>query len=240
MLVVGFGFSFRLCIRRTTRMAINMTTTAAPPAMTTPIAVALEAVSETFTVSAADGLSSTISGRAEGSDGWPRAGTRGGGGVPDTWTGGDDGSGGWPGGGIGGPMIVGLTVKANAEESTPRLLARASGRLVCVLTAVWASAEEAEPSLTTVTEASTLSSVLVVLISELDTPRSFATAAESTVGAASETSDEALNVCVTVKLVVVCRRRPWTIIPLSTRRRAVLTSQSKLSAHTALEIAALS
>jgi len=165
---------------------MHIIATAAPAAMTTPITASFEAVSETLaTVIAAIGGSSTTRGRTKGGVGWPTTGTRGDSGVPGT--GGDDGSGGWPGGGIGGPMIVGLRVKAKAEESTPRLLARASGRLVCALTAVCASAEEAEPSFTTVTDASTLSSVLVVLISELETPRSFATAAESTVGAASET-----------------------------------------------------
>jgi len=100
-------------------------------------------------------------------------------------------------------MMVGASVKVNAEASTPRLLARESGIADCVLTADCASVEEAVPSLTTVTEASTLSSVLVVLMSDAETPRSVATAATSTVGAASETSDEALNDCVTVKLAVV-------------------------------------
>jgi len=119
------------------------------------------------------------------------AGIRGGGGLS---TGGDNGSGGCVGGGIGGPIIVGVAVKVNAVESTPRLLARAVGSADCVLTAACASVEEAEPSLTTVTEASTLSSVLVVLMSEAEMPRSVATAAVSTVGAASETSEEALNV----------------------------------------------
>ena len=126
----------------------------------------------------------------------------------------------------------------NAEGSTPRLLARASGIAESVLTADCASVEEAEPTLVTVTDASTLSSVLVVLMSEAGTPRSVATATASTVGAARETSEEALNDCVTVKLAVVCRSRPcrtWTLlVPPSRRRRAVLTAQSELPAHTTL------
>ena len=83
-------------------------------------------------------------------------------------------------------------MKANADELTPRLLASELGRLACSFTAARASLEEDEPSLTTVTVASTLSSVLVALTSELETPRSAATAAVLMLGAASEASVDAL------------------------------------------------
>ena len=63
---------------------------------------------------------------------------------------------------MGGPTMLGFTVKLNSEASTPRLPASASMSPVCALITSCAACELAEPWLTTVTAASTLSSVLVV------------------------------------------------------------------------------
>ena len=116
--------------------------------------------------------------------------------------------GGEVGGGSGGPMTLGASTKLKASELTLSVLARASGRAFCVLSADCAVSELAEPSVVTVTEASTLSSVLVVLISDESTPRLVASAEVSTDGAVSESVEEESTSCVTVKLAVVCMRRP--------------------------------
>lgn len=107
--------------------------------------------------------------------------------------GGDEGDG-ESGGGIGGPMTVGLSTKLKSVAGTPRLVASALGSDVSVLTVLVASELPTDPVFTTVTEASTLSSVLVVLISELEIPSSNATALASTVGAARDTLDDEFSV----------------------------------------------
>ena len=119
-------------------------------------------------------------------------------------------------------MTVGGTAKLKAEASTPRALARASGSAFAVLSADCASPEVADPRLVTVTEASTLERVLLVLSSESETPSKLASADESTVGAASDALEEASTSWVTVKLADGWSPRPWmgALDVLSVRREA--------------------
>ena len=105
--------------------------------------------------------------------------------------GGRGGGGGEFSGGMGGPMTSGATAKLKADESAPRALASASGNAFAVMSANCASCEVADPKLVTVIEASTLESVLLVRTSVSETPSEVASADEFTVGAASDSLEEA-------------------------------------------------
>ena len=103
----------------------------------------------------------------------------------------------------------------------PRLLAIAAGMSFCVpsdCTACGKARVSAVPLLVTVTATSTLSRLLsVVMVVSLGSPRSAATAAVSTVGAASEavelTVELASRVLVTVKVALFASARRGGIVP---------------------------
>ena len=65
------------------------------------------------------------------------------------------GLGGRLGGGMGGPTVTGALTKVRSAELTPRALASVVGSALCVARACAASAELADPALTTTIDAST-------------------------------------------------------------------------------------
>lgn len=97
----------------------------------------------------------------------------------------------------------------NALAFTPREIARDSPSVLWVVTVACASLELAEPSLITVTSASTSRRVLVgIAMDELETLSCPARSAVATVGGAKLVLDEVLaSSCVTVKLTSVASAR---------------------------------
>lgn len=140
------------------------------------------------------------------------------------------------GGGIGGPTTVGLCTKVTCAASSPKLLASAAGMPTCAARAACASSELAEPWLMTVTDASTLCTLLLVaIVVLLGNPRSATTAAESTFGAARETFDDALKDLDTTNDALACSRRLSSAATPTSSRREGAASTSHLwmtSAHT--------
>jgi len=167
------------------------------------------------------------SGGEEGSVGEPAAG----GGGDDDGVGevGDEGAGeggGRLGGGCGGAMRVGAATVVMAVGGTLSAAARRIGAFDRAVTAWLASPESAEPSCTTVTDASRVVAPTVALTAEALTLRAAARLEVLMVGAPRDGAVEAgSTVCVATNEALSCRRRRLELASVTVQSSSAAASQ---------------